>query len=342
MSRTHRLIKFVNLFVIICCVFIFSHCGSNDREECVFAPDTKPVDFTFERFHDSLTLFRTKAEMVSFLTRQPLIRDYVFRRTEYPNDSVYINEIYSRLNNPHIDTLLSQTKQVFGDGSELRDEFALAFSNLKYYYPDFVAPKVQTVVSGLETDMFVSDTLIIVSLDAFIGKGAKYRPSVYEYQLRKYQKQNIVPSAMMIYGIDGRFNKTDLRDKTVLADMVAYGKAFYFAKHMLPCVPDSIFIWYSTEEINGSRKNQDLIWARLLEDKVLFETSHVVKQKYLSDRPKTLEVGEKCPGRIAQWVGWQIVNKYMDKNTGETLPRLMSNPSAQDIFRKSNYKPMSR
>jgi hypothetical protein len=332
-----------NFFLAVCLLLVVWGCSSSEEETCVFQPDiSSDIAFEFESFEDSLVDFDSKAEMVSFFTRERLVRDYIFRRTEYPNDSVYINEVFRRLSNPHIDTLLRQTKKVFGDGSELRAQFAEAFSNIKYYYPDFTPPKVQTVISGLDADMFVSDTLIIVSLDSYLGPGAKYRPNVYEYQLRQYQKQNIVPSAMMIYGIDDRFNKTKLEDKTVLADMIAYGKAFYFARHMLPCTPDSVFIWYSPEEIAGSRKNQDLIWARLLQDKVLFATNNIVKQKYLADRPKTLEVGEKCPGRIAQWIGWQIVNAYMNRHEETTLPSLMSQPDAQKIFKESNYKPQSR
>jgi hypothetical protein len=332
-----------NFFLAALILFLIWSCDSSEEETCAFVPDVShDVPFEFEALQDSLVNFKSKDAMVSFLTRERLVRDYVFRRTEYPNDSVYINELYRRLSNPHIDTLLSQTKKVFGDGSELKAQFAEAFSNIKYYYPDFTPPKVQTVISGLDADMFVSDTLIIVSLDSYLGPGAKYRPNVYEYQLRQYQKQNIVPSVMMIYGIDGRFNKTSLDDKTVLADMIAYGKAFYFAKHMLPCTPDSVFIWYSPEEINGSRKNQDLIWARLIQDKVLFATNHIVKQKYLADRPKTLEVGEKCPGRIAQWIGWQIVNEYMNRHEEITLPQLMNQRDAQKIFKESNYKPQSR
>jgi hypothetical protein len=329
-----------NLLLAGLLMVLIAGCSSKDEETCAYDPNVShDIEFEFRSLQDSMVSFQSKNEMVGFLTREPLIRDYIFRRTAYPNDSVYINEIFRRLTNPHLDTLANQVKKVFGDGTELKAQFAEAFSNLKYYYPDFVPPKVQTVISGLDVDMFVSDTLIIVSLDSYLGPGAKYRPNVYEYQLRQYQKQNIVPSAMMIYGIDNRFNKTNLDDKTALADMIAYGKAFYFAKRMLPCVPDSVFIWYSPEEINGSRKNQNLIWARLLQDKVLFATNHIVKQKYLSDRPKTLEVGEKCPGRIAQWVGWQIVNAYMKRNEDRTLVELMDEPDAPKIFKESNYKP---
>lgn len=318
-------------------------CG-NEKEACVFIPDTSSinVEFAFEQFEDSLANITSKTELIDMLGRQPLIRDYMFRRTEYPDDSVFVNELYRKFTNPGIDTLLKETKRVFGDLSELKQQFKQAFTNLKYYYPDFQPPKVQTLISGLDNDLFVSDTLIIVSLDYFLGPGAKFRPKMYEYLLRQYTKDNIVPSSMMIYGISDRYNKSDANDKTVLADMVAYGKAYYFAKHMLPCVPDSIFIWYTQEEIKGARSNQDLIWARFIEDKVLYSTSHMVKQKYLGERPKTIEVGEKCPGRIAQWVGWQIVNSYADSHSETTLPQIMEVRDAQKLFKESRYRPQRR
>jgi uncharacterized protein YjaZ len=68
----------------------------------------------------------------------------------------------------------------------------------------------------------------------------------------------------------------------------------------------------------------------------------VIKQKYLSERPKTVEVGEECPGRIAQWVGWEIVKKYMATHPDVSLSDLMKNTDAEKIFRESKYKPEKR
>jgi hypothetical protein len=298
------------------------------------------VTVDFEILQDSLANISSKDDLVKLLTRHTAVRDFMFRREEYPNDSAYINEIYERFTNPHLDTLLMETKRVFGDGSSLKDQFEEAFSNLNYYYPEFKAPKIQTVITGLlGTDLLVTDSLIVVSLDFFLGEGAKYRPKMYEYLLRKYDPNDIVPSCMLIYGISNRFNINQPSDQTVLADMVAYGKAFYFAKHMLPCVADSVFIWYTPQEINGSRKNEDLIWARFIESQVLFATSKKVKQDYLGERPVTIQVGEKCPGRIGQWVGWRIINKYAETHPDITLPQLMSMDDAQKIFKVSRYKP---
>jgi len=329
------------LLLLALCVCLLAACSHDpETDECVTVPMySQRVDVTIEQLQDSLANVPSKAALVALLTRQPLIRDYIFRRTEYPNDSVFINELYNRFNNPHFDTLLMETKRVFGDVSALEAEFSEAFSNLHQFFPDHKIPHVQTVISGLDTDMLVSDSLIIVSLDFYLGRGAKYRPRVYDYLLRRYDPNDIVPSCMLVYGIDGDLNKTDPTDKTVLADMVAYGKSFYFAKHMLPCVADSVFVWYTPEEVHGSRKNQDLIWARFIDSQVLYSTSHVVKKDYLGERPITIQVGEKCPGRIGQWVGWQIVNAYMKANEHVTLPQLMAQGDAQKLFKQSHYKP---
>ncbi len=331
------------LLVAVVSALFFWQCD-NASDSCAWQPDVSAISVDFEMvdFVDSIANVNSRDALVGLLTRQPLFRDYVFRRASYPNDSVFINSLYARFTNPHFDTLIRETKRVFGDQTELRGQFGQAFRNLKYYYPDFVPPKVKTLVSGLDTDLLVSDTLIIVSLDFYLGPGAKFRPNMYDYLLRQYVKNNIVPSCMLLYGIDGRYNKTEMTDRSVLADMVAYGKSYYFAKQMMPCVPDSVLLHYTAEEMEGSKENEDLIWARLLEDKVLFETSHLVKQRYLGERPKTLEVGEKCPGRIGQWVGWQIVKAYMDSHPQTTLPQLMQMESARQLFKESGYKPDKR
>jgi hypothetical protein len=318
-------------------------CGKQE-EQCVVIPDIqgKPVDITIEQFQDTLANLKNKTQLVELFRRQPVIRDIMFGRGNYPHDSIFLNTIYKRLQNIHIDTLAIESKRVFGNLAGLEAQFEEAFTNIKYYYPHFKIPKVQTVITGLDTDMFVSDSLIIVGLDYYLGPDGRYRPQVYDYQLRKYDPDDIVPSIMLIYGINDSINKTQLSDKTILADMIAYGKSFYFAKHMLPCVPDSVFIWYTPQEINGSVKNQDLIWARFIESQVLFSTSHTVKKDYLGERPITVQVGEKCPGRIGQWMGWQIVKKYMKSHSEISLQQLMATADAQALFNQSGYRPQKK
>lgn len=319
-------------------VFLLLVACSGSENECADAPAPAPVQVTIEALEEKLVQVNSKAELVALLDKHKQLRDYFLLRSEYPNDSVFINDLYQKFSNAHIDTLLAETKRVFGTKEKLQKDLNEAFGRIKVHYPDFVIPKVQTVLSGFDTDLFVSDTLIIVGLDYYLGKGAKYRPNQYEYILQQYHPENIVPSIMLMIGIDSRINATNLADKTVLADMMAYGKSFYFAKQMLPCTPDSVFMHYTSSDVAGAKKNMDLIWYRLVEDKVLYNTTNTIKQRYLSERPKTIEVGPECPGRIGQWMGWQIINSYMQHN-GVSLPELMQNAQADVLFKQSKFNP---
>lgn len=317
-------------------------CNRDKEETCAFVPPVKDrVSLEFISLSDSVVNITSKDELISFLGRYPVIRDYFLRRSMYPNDSVFLEELYKRFTNNYLDTLREDVKRVFGDEQQLKQQFQEAFSNMRYYYPDAQLPKVQTLVTGLDNDMLVSDSLIIISLDYYLGPGAKYRPNMYEYLLRQYVKENIVPSTMLLYGMN-RFSYNDLADDRAIADMMAFGKSYYFAKHMLPCVPDSVFIWYTGDEIKGAKENQDMIWYRLIEDQVLYSTNHMVKQRFLGERPFTIEVGEKCPGRIAQWVGWEIVKSYMKTHPETSLSQLMEMSDADKLFKESRYKPVKK
>jgi hypothetical protein len=328
---------FISIFIF---GFLITSCS--DREnECVFDPkaEVDSIQLNFSSLEDSLTSFKDKREFVDFLSRHSSFRDIFLNRNAYPDDSVFINTWYKRFTHSAIDTLLMETKKVYGNHEELRNEFRTAFANLKYYYPSFQIPRIETGITGLESDLYVSDTLIIVGLDYFLGKKAKYRPNMHQYMLRRYEKNFIVPSTLLLIGIDTRYNNTNMGDRTILADMITYGKAYYFAKHMMPCSPDSIFIGYSGEEILRAKANQDLIWKRLIDDEVLFSTSQQKRQRYVSERPKTYEVGDECPGRIATWVGWQIVKAYSKEHPSETLQQLMAKDDPGKILRGSKDKP---
>lgn len=336
--------KYIFPLCIVGLLFLFS-CGSDEEEQgCTFIPETSgiDVDITLTSLSDSLAGVNSKKELVKILDNHKALREFFFKRQQYPTDSAFINELYKRFTHKSFDTLALEVKRVFGNEQKLKEEFEQAFKNFKYYYPGSRVPRIETVVSGFDTDMYVSDSLIIVGLDYFLGTGAKYRPNMYEYMLRQYNPENIVPSTMLIYGIDPRINRIDEGNKTALADMVAYGKAFYFAKHMVPCTPDSVLIWYTPDEIKGAWKNQDLIWARIIEDKLLYSTSHMLKQRYLGDRPKTVEVGTECPGRIGQWVGWQIIKSYMKEHPDRKLPDLMQSGNPDKLFEESKYKPQRK
>ena len=81
-------------------------------------------------------------------------------------------------------------------------------------------------------------SLIVISLDFYIGPKASYVPDVPQYVLRRYRKEFIVPSVVLL--LSQRYNRTSPTDQSLLTEMVYYGKAFEFAKDVQPDLPDNL------------------------------------------------------------------------------------------------------
>jgi len=329
-----------NLLILFISTTLFYSCDENNACDEHPSIDTSEISISFERLENAFLSIKTKEGLENFIQQEPTVAKYFLRGNEYPNDSIMIQVLLQRLNNPHLDTLRQEVNRVFDNMTDLELQFSEAFGYVKHYYPDFIIPKIKTIATGFDNDLYISDSLIIIGLDYYLGNNAKFRPIDFpEYILSRYQKDYIVPSCILLYGISPRFNSADMKDKTMLAEMIDYGQSFYFAKKMLPCTPDSLLIWYSNKELEDTRENEDIIWAHFLDNELLYNTNTFIKQKYLSERPKTFEIGDKCPGRIGTWLGWQIINQYADRNPELSIIDLMKNNNAQEVFSKSKYRP---
>lgn len=256
---------------------------------------------------------RSQEEALNFIQENPFVADYFFERRSYGADSIVANRMVNIFSNPsYKDTLYQQVKNTFGEFNTLRSDFEDAFKYYKHYYPNVVVPKLEIVLAGLQKDLFVSDSLVSIAADYFLGPDAAYVPNgVPEYILMRYESEYIVPMSMLL--LTQKQNKTDQSDQSLLADMIFYGKSYYMTKMTIPCTPDSLLIGYTAQEMEDINKNEHIIWANFLENDLLYETSHFMKNKFIGERPKTFEISQQCPGRIGIWVGWQIVKSYMKK-----------------------------
>lgn len=113
-------------------------------------------------------------------------------------------------------------------------------------------------------------------------------------------------------------------------------------ERVMPCVPDSIIIGYTSPQIQEVENNMDIIWSYFIENKLFYETNSLEIHRFTGEAPKVAVIGEKCPGRIGRYIGWQIVKTYMDKNPEVTLKELMKETDAAKIFKLSKYKPKAK
>lgn len=320
-------------FLTVIFVVIFSCQKSNTS-----IPDVSHIEISLnvERLEDEFAHCKTELQALEFMDKHPLMATFFFERPKQ-GDSLLIRNILAVTRTPSFDTLFDDCKKIRNKFSELQPSLEKSFAYVKYYYPDYVIPQVKTIVTGYGRDIFASDSLIVIGLEFFRGEKGKYPPPLPDFIRKRYTPDYIVPYCMT--AVSEKFNKTDEQDHSLIADMVYYGKAYYFLSRVLPETPESRLIGYTKQELKSCEDNAEIIWAHFVEKNLFFEKNPSVTERYVSERPFTGEISADCPGRVGRWLGWQIVKRYMEKNPDITLPELMQETDAYKIFRLSGYKP---
>ncbi len=294
------------------------------------------VNIQVKRLEKEIFNASSMEEVKDILARNPDYTQYFLDGDQYPNLDILADKVYTLINDDFIDTLYTEATEVYTDISLVKSQLEEVVGRLKTLFPQKKTPSLVTTVTGMYNDLLITDSLIIVGLDFFIGDEATFRPiDIPNYMLTRYDKEHLVP---IIAKFMASSQVSTSSKNTLLSEMIDFGKTYYLTSRLLPCVPDSILMGYSSEEMNVVVENEKTIWANFVENKILYETSHFTKQKFLGERPNIYEINAKCPGRVGAWIGWQIVEGYMQKNKVELLT-LLDDTDHDKIFRKSGYKP---
>ena len=331
-----HLASFSRAFICVAALFLAS-CSSNDR--CANAPkvNADDVQLNYTPIHREIKAIKDAGQAQAVIEKYPVFFEHFYDRSQLPSDSVIVIDLLATSTNPYVDTLYMDVDKHFGDLDGLKADLKGGLANLKHYYPDAKVPHLYTIVGGYAVDVFIRDTTLVWGLDYFLGKAGKYEPPmVPRYIQRRMEKPYMVPTTMQF--ISNQYNKVDMLDNTMLAEMIQWGKSYYFIENMLPCTADSILIGYTSKEWNESNEELSRIWAHFIKFQLFYETDHTKKQRYMGERPFVSEIGNDCPGRIGRFLGWLIVRKYAER-TGLSLQEVMQEMDSRKIFEESKFRP---
>ena len=248
-----------------------------------------------------------------------------------------VSQIYSLIDNVYFDSLYLDVKKTFDDFIEIY----INLNNSFYLYnreSDFkLKPELNILVSGFYNDVVVSKKSIILGIEYFLEHNNKYKPSdLPEYILDRYTPVHLNSTLLKSYF--SQFNVINESDQSMLNEMIAFGKLYYVVGAISECEKDNIILGYSKNEFELLEENEAFIYSYFIQNELFFEKQSKEKQKYMSERPSTYEISPQVPGRIGRWLGWKIVNSYMNRNQ-LTLEELLLEVDFKKIFYNSNYKP---
>ena len=232
----------------------------------------------------------------------------------------------------------AKEREVFADVSDIEKALSKAFARIRYLYPETEIPTLYLFVSGFQTPIYFGDELIGIGGDMYLGSDYEYyNRVVYEYQKQTMRKECIpvdVISAYLFRTLPYTSTKSRLLDQ-----MMYRGRIMYLTAQIFDNLPGYEIMGWTQAQWNWCMQNERAIWHLVMDKRDLFKTESLVLTNYLNDGPFTSEISQDSPGRLGIWLGWRIVQSYMEHNENVTLQELMAEPDAQKILEESYYKP---
>lgn len=255
------------------------------------------------------------------------------------NDTALAVSLKNFVTNSDISDIYNETQKQYTDISFLEKELTEAFKRYKHHFPDSNPPTVIADFSGFNYAVFTHDSTLAIGLEFFLGEKSIYYEMLAwpKYVVRNMNKASLPATAVKGWALNTFENKED--QKTLLDNMIFNGKILYLLDALLPETHDSLLIAYKNSQLEWCKNNEALIWAHMLENKLIYSTDHKQLNKYTGEGPFTPGLPRESPARIGEFTGWMIVKKYMIENPQLTIAQLMAEKDAQKILAASKYKP---
>lgn len=232
----------------------------------------------------------------------------------------------------------------YADINWLQKDMQKAFQYMKYYFPEYKTSKIILFMGPLDAPgVALTGAGIAVGLHQFGGKDFPAYQSMEAQQLfpeyisRRFEPQFIAASCMKAAIEDIYPDRSG--SKGLVEQMIEKGKQWWLLDKFLPATADSIKTGYTKQQLKWCEVNEGLVWNDIITtQKDLYTKDPLATQNYMGEAPFTQSLGPSSPGNIGQWIGWQIVKKFVDKNSSLSVADVL-NTDARKILEGSRYKP---
>ena len=319
--------KFKGLYAFLALISLLLGCESNSKLEKEISKIT--VQPSFERFDQQF----------------PRLNDDKLKalKTSYPFlfSTKYDDAFWIKKSNDSLEIrLANEVNKTFNQTEVWKTDVINLFKHLKYYYPNFKSPRVISLVSGVDyrNKTIVTDSIVLLALDNYLGADHEFYQNISAYISSSMQKEFVVSDLASSYA---KKYTSQPRTKTFLEEMIYRGKLLAFKDKMIPFTADSLKIKYSEEQLNWAVQNESQVWRYFIDKQLLFSSDPSLLPRFINPAPFSkfyLDLDNTSPGRIGEFIGWQIVKSFLEKNNEVTFQNFLA-MNAEEIYNKSGYKP---
>ena len=250
----------------------------------------------------------------------------------------YYDELLAFTQHKDMREAYDSTAIVFDDFSEFEHSLELAFGQFTNEFPSYPLPEITTFFGGFNYGVVTYDNNIAIGLENFLGTNSKFYQFLGDPQYLRFQKQKkFILSNVMEVWYNEHFQKY-LLGRDLLSQIIDKGKAMYFIDKMLVDISLEDKFRFTKSQMDWVIENEASIWEFLVHEDMLFSKKEMEFRSFVNYAPFAKGMPQEAPGRVAYYIGYKMVNEYMDNNKID-IEELMYLTDSRKFLQQSKYKP---
>ena len=338
--------RFSLLFIATICFLI--SCGPGEKKIEELSSNHSISILRYDEILDQWSKKPAQINLQQVRSDSPAFSDvYIHQILALPRDSVIIRqELQRMLQDTGFQKLMEDVNTEFPDLTKVENEIGELLHNYTELFDVSDIPRVYSFISGFVYQCFVFDDIdqegIGIGLDMFLGADFPYarinpsNPAFSGYLTQFYTQEFIVKKVAEVL-VEDKLPPPQRSD--FLSMMIWGGKKLYLIDEMMPFKSDDVVIEYTPEQYQWCQENEAQMWDFFFEKELFYETDIRKFNKLIGPAPTTPGMPSESPGRTANYIGWQIVKKYMEEHPEITIRDLMADQDAQKILDDARFKP---
>lgn len=256
------------------------------------------------------------------------------------NSKAYVDNLQAFRSDYGIKDAHEKVQEKYPDLDALEEKLTNGFKHYRYYFPEKQIPAVYSFVGGFNQSIVIADSALAIGLDKYLGRDCEIYDKLgwEEYRQKNMYKEKI-PTDCMKGWAETEWTFNDSIDDNVLSNMLYNGKLLYFTRRMYPKAHDTLIAGFTGKELEWCKANEKHMWEYLIDKNILYSTDYMTINKMVNPAPFTSGFPRQSPGEAINWLGWQIIDNYMERKDGTNLKELMNEDDYQKILSESKYHP---
>jgi hypothetical protein len=330
------------LLLISCVLFFAASCKTKK-----YTPDVSDIHISlqterFEKDFFAIDTLHMDASVASLTKKHPgFTQDFLFNilGTSADSSGKDIRRFISSYQ-----SMYQAADAKFKNIEPAEKEIKKSFQFIHHYFPSYRLPvKLITFIGPINSyGNIITPNAMAIGLQLYMGSDyplylSEMGQQMYPFFISRRFAPEYIPVNCIKNIIDDMFPNNSL-GRPLVEQMVESGKRVYLLDLLMPDAADSIKTGYTQKQLQECYAGEKNIWSFFVQNDMLYKNDPNLTRDYMNDGPNTAALGDASPGNIGQFVGWQIVKKWMEKKKNLSPDALMKTPARQ-IFDEARYKP---